>query len=168
MGKTMQEALLALFVEQMDMLRDDYVKYEKGDAKVPFAVVRDATVAALNAYDEVRDTLATAAPVVDQDRRDAERYRWLRDSDACSLSISHNDHHNMYLSVADTLDDSQGYYREVNGEERKKMIATDTIWTLHIYPDTPVGFNVYHAASLDAAIDEAMALTPAAGAPKDE
>lgn len=86
---------------------------------------------------------------------DAGRYRFLRDSAACSLTISHNDHHNMYLSVADTLDDSQGYYNDISDSERSAMIATDTIWTLHVYPHTPGGFNVYHAATLDAAIDQA-------------
>lgn len=88
---------------------------------------------------------------------DLRRYRFLRDSTACSLSISHNDHHNMYLSVADTLDDSQGYYDDISDAERAQMIATDTIWTVHIYPVTPVGFNVFHGATLDSAIDAAIA-----------
>jgi len=29
------------------------------------------------------------------------------------------------------------------------------IWRLQIYPDTPIGFNVWHGATLDAAIDAA-------------
>jgi hypothetical protein len=91
---------------------------------------------------------------------DAERYRWLRDSQNCSLSINHNDHHCVYESVEQTFynfagDPKADYYADVPADERAKMIATDTIWTLHIYPNTPVGFNVYHAATLDAAIDAA-------------
>ena len=31
------------------------------------------------------------------------------------------------------------------------------IWRLQIYPDTPIGFNVWHGATLDAAIDAALA-----------
>lgn len=96
-------------------------------------------------------------PAIRQDMIDARRYRWLRDSRNCSLSISHNDHHNMYLSVADTLDEPQGYYSDLSDAERAQMIATDTIWTVHVYPNTPVGFNVYHASTLDAAIDKARA-----------
>lgn len=91
------------------------------------------------------------------DAVDAARYRRLRDSSNCSMTISHNDHHFMYLSVADTLDDSQGYYDDVPEDERAAMIATDTIWTLHIYQNTPVGFNVYHGATLDAVVDAAIA-----------
>ncbi len=92
---------------------------------------------------------------------DAARYRWLRDSRACSLEVSFNDHHNMYMSVADTLENLQEYYDDISAAEREKMVATDTIWTVHIYPNTPVGFNVYHAATLDAAIDAAMSTQPA-------
>lgn len=103
------------------------------------------------------DLLRNHGPAIRQDMIDARRYRWLRDSRNCSLSISHNDHHNMYLSVADTLDEPQGYYSDLSDAERAQMIATDTIWTVHVYPNTPVGFNVYHASTLDAAIDKARA-----------
>lgn len=50
-----QEAVdeaIALLVEQMDMLRADAQKWHDGDPKVPFAVIRDALIAALNAYDD--------------------------------------------------------------------------------------------------------------------
>jgi len=91
------------------------------------------------------------------DAKDAERYRVLRDSTNCTFTLTHNDHHVMYRSVEDTLDDPFDYYGDTPDDERAKMIATDTIWTLHIYPNTPVGFNVYHAASLDAVVDAALA-----------
>lgn len=54
------EACLALLVEQMDMLRDDFVSYSEGKATVPFVVLRDALVAALNAYDAARPALLAA------------------------------------------------------------------------------------------------------------
>ena len=49
-------------------------------------------------------------------------------------------------------------YRSLGDSERKeveRMKATNTIWTVQIYPNTPVGFNIWHAATLDAAIDAA-------------
>lgn len=88
--------------------------------------------------------------------KDAGRYRWISENAGCSLSISHNDHHNVYQTVQDTLDDSQGYYDEIQPDERELMIQSDTIWTVQEYPNTPIGFNVWHAASLSAAIDAAM------------
>ncbi|MHC9085369.1 hypothetical protein ACYX7E_10055 [Luteimonas sp. RIT-PG2_3] len=93
-------------------------------------------------------------------RRDAGRWRWMRDSRACSISVTHNDHQVAYSTVTETLGDPQDqndYYGDVPAEEREQMIAQDSIWTLHIYPDTPVGFYVHHSASLDGAIDAAMA-----------
>ena len=54
------EACLALLVEQMDMLHDDFVSYSDGKPTVPFVVLRDALVATLNAYDDARPALLAA------------------------------------------------------------------------------------------------------------
>lgn len=99
--------------------------------------------------------LEEAAAALEATREDAERWRFVRDSTACSLSLTHNDHHVVYQSAADTLDDPQGYYNDLPDGERERMIEQDSIWTLHVYPNSPVGFNVYHGATLDAAIDQA-------------
>jgi hypothetical protein len=92
---------------------------------------------------------------------DAARYRFLRDSQNCSLSINHNDHHNMYETLEQVFEHHGGdpksdYYGDIPPDERAAMIAADSLWTLHIYPNSPVGFNVYHGATLDAAIDAAL------------
>ena len=88
-------------------------------------------------------------------REDAERYRWLRDSKACSMSVSFNDHHNVYQSVQQAVEHSEGYYDGMPEGELRRMIETDTIWTVHVYPRNPVGFDDFHGATLDAAIDQA-------------
>jgi hypothetical protein len=93
---------------------------------------------------------------------DAARYRWLRDSSACSLTLTHNDHHVVYESLADVLERSADdpladYYSDVPADEKARMVASDSVWTLHVYPNTPVGFNVWHGATLDTAIDAALA-----------
>jgi hypothetical protein len=46
------------FVEQMDMLLDDFRKYSDGARSVPFVTLRDSLVATLNEYESVRDRLA--------------------------------------------------------------------------------------------------------------
>ena len=38
--------------EQMKMLRDDFRRYSKGNKPVPFVVLRDALVVALNEWDD--------------------------------------------------------------------------------------------------------------------
>ena len=50
------------FCEQMEMLRDDFARYSDGDPKVPFVVVREALVAALNEW----DALAQQPAAVDE------------------------------------------------------------------------------------------------------
>lgn len=69
-----------------------------------------------------------------------------------TLSLSHNDQKNSYCTVAEVVDQQDEYFRAdfwVSSEQREKAIATDDMWTLHWYPNTPVGFCVLHAADLD-------------------
>jgi hypothetical protein len=111
---------------------------------------------------QVRALLAARDAEAGRDSEDAARYRFLRDSQNCSLSISHNDHHNMYETLEQVFEHHGGdpksdYYGDIPADERAAMIAADSLWTLHIYPNSPVGFNVYHGATLDAAIDAARA-----------
>ena len=89
-------------------------------------------------------------------KKNAARYEWLRDNQSCSISIEHNYHHLSYEKAEEALDEPQGYYAECPEEEQKLMIEADSIWTIHEYPNTPVGFNTWHGASLDTAIDAAM------------
>lgn len=110
--------------------------------------------------DELAPIATALCAEVEALRKDAERYRWLRDSQACALHIEHNDHHTVYESAEAKIrwqenDPKADYFGDVPEDEKKKMIEADSIWTVHIYPNTPVGFNVYHAATLDAAIDAA-------------
>lgn len=53
---------VATFFEQMDMLRGDFLRYQEGDARVPFVVLRDAMVGALNAYTEAESSLRSTTP----------------------------------------------------------------------------------------------------------
>lgn len=90
--------------------------------------------------------------------KDAARYRFLRDMKPNSYTLSYNDGHKPnYMSVEEWIASSHGMYDEITDETRQKMIDTDTIWTLQIYPNTPIGFNWYHGATMNEAIDAAMA-----------
>ena len=122
---------------------------------------RDASMltAHRSTFDRCADELAPIATAlcaeVDDLRKDAERYRWLRDNAAHSFTVSRDDHKASYMPADEYMECSDGYYAGIDNAERETMAATNTIWTVHIYPNTPVGFNVYHAATLDAAIDAA-------------
>jgi len=76
-----------------------------------------------------------------------------------AVSITVNDHRNVYESVETYLHDREGWEcpPEIEPDVRAKMIETDTVIEVQFYPDTPVGFySVYHY-DLDAALDEALA-----------
>jgi hypothetical protein len=76
---------------------------------------------------------------------------------AAGLTISHNDHKGIYQSAADWAaeNDERRYADWVSDEERAKAIATDSIWTVQWYPNTPVGFNCVAASTLEAALKAA-------------
>lgn len=100
-------------------------------------------------------------------RKDAARYRWLRDAKPCQLILTRNDDHACnYMTAAEWIDRGMDV-REVEltpPNELERMRATNTIWKMQIYPNTPIGFHLWYRATLDAAIDAAMAEPDAQGA----
>lgn len=67
-----------------------------------------------------------------------------------TLTLDHNDHKNVYETFEQALEN--GRYREedfVTPVQFKIARAQDSVWTLHWYPDTPIGFYSKHAADLD-------------------
>jgi hypothetical protein len=75
---------------------------------------------------------------------------------AAGLSLTHNEHKNVYQTVAEALEherpgkECDELYDFVTAVERQKAIETNEMWELHWYPNTPVGFNRIRAASLPA------------------
>jgi len=69
-----------------------------------------------------------------------------------SFALTHNAHKDYYETVAETLENGPYYegHAWASLEERQRAIDSDSLWTMHWYPETPVGFNVVHASSLEA------------------
>ncbi len=70
-----------------------------------------------------------------------------------NFSISWNEENSInYQNVAQMLEDDDGYYEQsfVSEEERQKCIDTNSIWTAHWYPETPIGFCKLHASTFEA------------------
>jgi hypothetical protein len=68
----------------------------------------------------------------------------------CSLYLTHNDHLCGYETVQDYIDQERYDYKDwISEEQKQKAIKTNDCWTLHWYPDTPVGFYTMAAADLD-------------------
>lgn len=81
-----------------------------------------------------------------------------------SLILSFNDESGpSYQSVEKLLqerDESSLPTSWVSEDEKQKAIATNAMWTLHWYPDTPVGFYALSASSLGVVLDAALTTPP--------
>lgn len=85
---------------------------------------------------------------------DAERWRLLRDLQCVALHLKRNDHATCYRDAREEIEDcSPDYYDQTDPAELQRMKDTNSIWTLHWYPDTPIGFCTVHGATLETAID---------------
>jgi hypothetical protein len=63
------------------------------------------------------------------------------------LHLTHNEHRGVYEPVAEYLRDYTDDDFIAPGE-RERCIASDSVWEIQWYPNTPVGFNRRVAASL--------------------
>lgn len=90
-------------------------------------------------------------------KRDAARYRFLRDLKCCMFSLSLNEGHAAkYTTVAEQMKCLPDVYDDISEETRRRMIETNTDWQLQVYPNTPIGFVLHVGATLDEVVDEAM------------
>ena len=76
-----------------------------------------------------------------------------------SLTIGFNEAHAPNYCPASEW----GEYRDddsgidwVSPDEREKAIATNSVWTIQWYPDTPIGFNCVAASTFEAAARYAL------------
>lgn len=103
-----------------------------------------------------------------RDRTEA-RYRWLRDLKCNQLYLTRDgDHACNYMTAREWIAEHPEDFADDDPAEVELMAATNTIWRLQIYPRTPVGFNVWHASTMDAVIDAAMRDSATSDAPPSD
>lgn len=106
--------------------------------------------------DDMRWLLRTHGAAMLEALVDAERYRWLRDSTANHMIVSHNDGcAPNYMTAKEWIDANQDMFDDTPTKTIGEMEESGDIWQVQWYPDTPVGFHCVFAASLDQAIDRA-------------
>ena len=64
----------------------------------------------------------------------------------CGLHLSHNEHRDVYETV-EQFYESDDFISE---EEWHKAVAENSVWVLHWYPNTPIGFTRIAASTLEA------------------
>jgi hypothetical protein len=91
------------------------------------------------------------------DARDAARWRFLSSLECNSFSIGRNENHACnYMTAAAWIEGEYQDFQDVPPDELQRMKDTNTIWALQIYPNTPIGFNIWHGASMESVVDQAM------------
>ena len=108
------------------------------------------------------DALLAAVSALEKEvaglREDAERYRFLRDHKCNSLHLTRDgDHACNYVTAKEWIEEFQpDWFVDDPPDEVQKMKDTNTIWTLQIYPRTPIGFDAWNRSTLDAAVEAAI------------
>jgi hypothetical protein len=69
----------------------------------------------------------------------------------CGLYLTHNEHRDSYEKLEDKLQDE--YHKDMSPEDKAECIRTDSLWTLHWYPNTPVSFYVVHGPTLERVLE---------------
>jgi hypothetical protein len=66
-----------------------------------------------------------------------------------SLTLTYNDHLNNYTDAREASERGD-FDREdwPSAEDKEKALTENTVWDLHWYPNTPVGFSNVKASSL--------------------
>lgn len=86
----------------------------------------------------------------------AERFEFLAKLHACNhVCLGHNENKASYMTAKQEIESHTAFYKGVPRETLLAMIEADSIWALQVYPETPVGFFVFHGPTLESVIDEA-------------
>ena len=72
-----------------------------------------------------------------------------------SMTITHNEHTVNYLTVKEEFEDNKGYYDFISEKDKQICIDTNEMWTIHWYPDTPIGFYSITGSSFELVLEEA-------------
>jgi len=68
-----------------------------------------------------------------------------------ALYLTHNKHKSVY-QTAEEWEHEQYETHWISDEERTKALATNELWSIQWYPDTPIGFCCLWASTLEALV----------------
>lgn len=77
----------------------------------------------------------------------------------CGLYLTHNEHKDYYQTAEQAIKELEERDNMsidwATPTSRQRCIDTNEIWSLQWYPNTPVGFNIIHGATLEEVIEAA-------------
>lgn len=67
-----------------------------------------------------------------------------------------------YETLKQAIEKGDSYYCDeddfLSAEDRVKCMETDEYWTIHFYPDTPIGFYKFHGSDCNALVEQAISI----------
>ena len=69
-----------------------------------------------------------------------------------AMYITHNDHKSAYQPLGEWIEDQNDRFEFENDEAKARCLATDELWELQWYPETPVGFYSVAAPTFEEAV----------------
>lgn len=89
--------------------------------------------------------------------KDAARLRMLATLSNNHLYLTRNaEHAPNYQTAAQWIEEEEQDFADVPADELQRMKDTNTIWCLHVYPHTPIGFWRIYGATLEYVLDAAI------------
>lgn len=89
--------------------------------------------------------------------KDAARLRMLATLSNNHLYLTRNaENAPCHQTAAKWIEDSPEDFDDVPADELQRMKDTNTIWCLHVYPHTPIGFWRIYGATLEYVLDAAI------------
>lgn len=87
-----------------------------------------------------------------------EMFAWLASVDCNSLTLGRDDDHACnYRTAKEWIEeDSPDNFEDCSPEDIEAMKATNTIWKLQIYPNTPIGFVIWYGPTMESVVGQAM------------
>lgn len=97
----------------------------------------------------------------------SEELEWLA-ANMHEVSVDMNPHRANYNSVTQEIADRPDWFDDGWGDPADRAVAEkeNRLFSVQVYPDTPIGFRVYHGSSLAETIYHAWASERAAREPK--
>jgi hypothetical protein len=72
----------------------------------------------------------------------------------CGLYLTHNEHKDLYQTLEEWYEDQADNY-DLLPSEFAECLEANEFWSLHWYPETPVGFYTAAASSLEKLLEKA-------------
>lgn len=91
--------------------------------------------------------------------RELKAFEWMSSQPCNSLHVSRNDHACNYVTAKVWIEEYHPEeFAETDTDEIQRMKNANTIWSVQIYPITPIGSYTVYGATLLGAIEQAMQL----------